>query len=95
MPVKHKADFRDISDREKTHFAAALKTILERLHKKLNNPDYNYIINTSAQYRAKEPQLHWYLQIFPRLLTQAGFEIGSGININPSIPEDDAKFLKS
>jgi len=95
MPVKHKADFRDISDTEKANLASALKTVLERLHRKLNNPDYNYIINTSAQYRAKEPQLHWYLQILPRLMTRAGFEIGSGININPSIPEEDAKFLKS
>jgi len=95
MPVKHKADFRDISDTEKTNLASALKTVLERLHRRLNDPDYNYIINTCAQYRAKEPQLHWYIQILPRLMTRAGFEIGSGININPSIPEEDAKFLKS
>jgi hypothetical protein len=27
-------------------------------------------------------------------MTRAGFEIGSGISINPSVPEDDAKFLK-
>jgi UDPglucose--hexose-1-phosphate uridylyltransferase len=95
MPVKHKADFGDLSDTEKMDLASALKTILDRLYDKLNDPDYNYIINTCAQYRAKEPQLHWYLQILPRLMTRAGFEIGSGININPSIPEEDAKFLKS
>jgi UDPglucose--hexose-1-phosphate uridylyltransferase len=95
MPVKHRAEFRDISDTEKMNLASALKIVLEKLHKKLNDPDYNYIINTSAQYRAKEPQLHWYLQILPRLMTRAGFEIGSGININPSIPEEDAIFLKS
>jgi hypothetical protein len=40
-----------------------------------------------------EPQLRWYLQIRPRLTTQAGLEIGSGISINPSIPEDDVDFL--
>jgi len=28
------------------------------------------------------------------LTTQAGFEIGSGISINPSFPEEDADFLK-
>ncbi len=27
-------------------------------------------------------------------MTMAGFEIGSGISINPSVPEEDAAFLK-
>jgi hypothetical protein len=27
-------------------------------------------------------------------MTMAGFEIGSASNINPSVPEDDAAFLK-
>lgn len=40
------------------------------------------------------PHLHWYLQICPRLTTLAGFEIGSGMRINPSIPEEDAGFLR-
>lgn len=94
MPKIHKANFGDISDNEKSHFALALKNILERLRRKLNDPDYNYTVNTSVRYRAGEPQLHWHLLIRPRLTTRAGFEIGSGITINPSIPEEDAKFLK-
>ncbi|MEJ2560255.1 MAG: galactose-1-phosphate uridylyltransferase [Anaerolineae bacterium] len=93
MPKKHRADFGQITDKEKADLAFALRDSLARLHKKLQDPDYNYVINTSARYRADEPQLHWYLQIWPRLTTRAGFEIGSGININPSIPEEDADFL--
>lgn len=95
MPNRHMADFGDMKDREKEDFSGALGLILRLLHEKLNDPDYNYIINTSPRYRAREPQLHWYLLIRPRLMTRAGFEIGSGININPSVPEEDAKFLKS
>ena len=93
VPKKHQASFGNISDASKSLLSLALRDILARLHKKLNNPDYNYIINTSPQYKADEPQLHWYLQIRPRLTTQAGFEIGSGISINPSLPETDADFL--
>ncbi|MEQ8958714.1 MAG: galactose-1-phosphate uridylyltransferase, partial [Coleofasciculus sp. C2-GNP5-27] len=58
-------------------------------------PDYNYVINTAARYKAEEPQVHWYCQISPRLTTPAGFELGSGISINPSLPEVDADFLNS
>jgi len=50
------------------------------------------IINTAARYKAYEPQLHWYLQIWPRLTTQSGFELGHD---QPSIPEEDANFLSS
>lgn len=39
-------------------------------------------------------KLHWFLQIRPRLRTQAGFEMGSGICINPSLSEADADLLR-
>ncbi len=94
MPKNHQADFGSITPEEKTAFATILKDSLSRLYYKLNNPDYNYVINTAARYKAEEPQLHWYCQIRPRLTTPAGFELGSGISINPSIPEVDAAFLR-
>ena len=93
MPKKHQADFGSISDSEKVDFALILQNVLIKLYQKLNDPDYNYVINTAARYKAEEPQVHWYCQIRPRLTTQAGFEIGAGVNINPSIPEADADFL--
>ena len=40
-----------------------------------------------------EDYYHWHLQIIPRLTTTAGFEMGSGIHINPSLPEADARLL--
>ncbi|EAZ87959.1 galactose-1-phosphate uridylyltransferase [Crocosphaera chwakensis] len=94
MPKQHQADFGSITSEEITAFATILKDSLSRLYNKLNNPDYNYVINTAARYKAEEPQLHWYCQIRPRLTTPAGFELGSGISINPSIPEVDAAFLR-
>lgn len=95
MPIQHQPDFGCISAQEKRDFAAILKTVLGRLYKKLNNPDYNYVIDTAARFKADEPQLHWYCRIRPRLTTSAGFEIGSGISINPSLPEADAAFLNA
>jgi UDPglucose--hexose-1-phosphate uridylyltransferase len=94
MPKNHQASFGQISTESKSDLAFALQGILAKLDRKLNDPDYNYILHTSPQYKSDEPQLHWYLQIRPRLTTQAGFEIGSGISINPSLPEENAAFLK-
>lgn len=94
MPKQHKADFGNISEQEKADFASIFQSILARLYRKLDNPAYNYVINSSSRYKGEEPQLHWYCQILPRLTTPAGFELGAGISINPSMPETDAAFLR-
>jgi hypothetical protein len=41
-----------------------------------------------------EDYYHWHLQIIPRLTTPAGFEMGSGIYIDVSLPEETVQFLK-
>ncbi|NWJ47668.1 MAG: galactose-1-phosphate uridylyltransferase [Chloroflexi bacterium] len=93
MPKEHRSDFGTISPKEVTAFAALLHEVLAKLYTKLNNPNYNYAIMSAARYKSGEPQLHWYCQISPRLTIPAGFEMGSGISINPSLPEADANFL--
>lgn len=95
IPKVHQADFGSITPAEKKDFASLLKDILSRIYHKLNNPDYNYVINSNARYKAEEPQVHWYCQILPRLTTTAGFELATGMRINPSLPEIDADFLNS
>lgn len=94
MPKRQQVDFGSISELEKGELATILRDMLARLRDSLGDPDYNYIINTAARYKAGEPHLRWYLQIRPRLTTRAGFEIGSGISVNPSIPEADAAVLR-
>lgn len=94
VPRRHQASFSALSDRQKPDLAHILSACLRRLHTRLDDPDYNYIIQSAAQYHAGQPHLHWYLQIRPRLVTPAGFEIGSGVHINPSVPENDAEFLR-
>ena len=94
VPKRHAADFRDISGVEKADMAEGLELIMKAFQDKLSCPDYNFAINSSTRYKSGEPQLHWFLRIVPRLTTRAGFEIGSGMCINPSLPELDAEFLR-
>ncbi len=94
VPKKHSADFNDISEVEKVSLAECLEVVMKKMSNRLNNPDYNFALNSCTRYKNNEPQLHWYLRIVPRLTTRAGFEIGSGMCINPSLPEIDAEFLR-
>jgi len=93
VPKQHQSDFGTIGDAQKTDLTSALHAILSILREKLNDPDYNYVINTAVS-QTNEPYVHWYVRIRPRLITRAGFEIGSGIRINPSLPEADAALLR-
>jgi UDPglucose--hexose-1-phosphate uridylyltransferase len=63
------------------------------MREKLNDPDYNFVIHSSLSPTVAPDALHWHLQIKPILTTPAGFEMGSGIHINPSLPEADASLL--
>ena len=93
-PKRHSPDFGLIARQEKEHFAIALQEVLQRLHDQLNDPDYNYVIHSYSRQNSIVPYLHWYLQIRPRLTMPSGFEIGSGMQINASWPEQDAKVLR-
>ena len=35
----------------------------------------------------------WHIRVLPRVTTPAGFELGSGMSINTTMPEDAAAFL--
>jgi len=94
IPRRQQADFGAIGADEKYGLAVMLQGCLKRLRRVIDTPDYNYIIHTAARYKAGEPHLHWYLQIRPRSVTSAGFEIGSGMLVNPSLPEEDAQRLR-
>src|SRR5271157_3707312 len=94
VPKEHQASFGLISMEDSKRFAKVLKTTLLKLYSKLNNPDYNYVIHTAPVKDEQEDYYHWHLQIIPRLTTPAGFELGSGISINVSFPEETAQFLK-
>lgn len=94
VPKKHQASFGLISMEDSKSFAIILKKTLLKLYSKLNNPDYNYVIHTAPIKDEQEDYYHWHLQIIPRLTNPAGFELGSGIYINVSLPEETAQFLR-
>ncbi len=94
MPRRHKADFGNISDEEKSDLSFIHHALLKILFERLGNPDYNYLIRSCIKYRSEEPHLHWFLKIKPRITTTAGFEMGSGMSINTNLPEEDAAFLR-
>ena len=103
-PRKHAHDFGDLSKEEGRGFARALRDVLRRLRAILQDPPYNFVLHTAPNtsmgprrpgYWTTLPyDFHWHLEIIPRLTRVAGFEWGTGFYINPTPPEDAARFLR-
>lgn len=94
LPKKHSSDFIEVSKADVVSLSIVLKRSLLRLKNLLNDPPYNLIIHTSPLDQYNLPHYHWHIEIMPRLTKVAGFEWGTGFYINPTKPEDCAKFLR-
>jgi UDPglucose--hexose-1-phosphate uridylyltransferase len=94
FPRRHMASFPATDEDELADLAQMLRLLLGKLYHGLNNPDFNYIVRTAPCESRYLRYYHWYLTVVPRLTRTAGFELGSGMYINPTIPEENAAFLR-
>lgn len=94
MPRFHESRFENLNTQQIPALVSLLKETLQRLALALNRPPYNMMIHTLPLDSREQKEYHWHIEIIPKLTKVAGFEWGSGFYINPTIPEDAAKFLR-
>jgi UDPglucose--hexose-1-phosphate uridylyltransferase len=94
VPRAQQPSFRDASPEDVKDLADILRIILVKLHRGLNNPDFNYVLDVGLPRGGNTNHYLWHLRIVPRLTEMAGFEIGSGIYINTALPEETAEFMR-
>ena len=94
FPRRHESCFSIAGEDEIQDLAGVLKEVLARFYHGLGDPDYNLVLRAAGRDSMAVPFFHWYLSLVPRLATTAGFEMGTGMFINTSLPEDDARFLR-
>ncbi len=69
-----------------------LADIVQRVLVKINRMKWSY--NISVHYAPHGTDLHFHVEICPRIAIWGGFEIGSGVTINGVSPEDAAAFYR-
>lgn len=94
IPKRHCASFGLYPDMHLAELARVLKDTLLCLYEKLDDPAFNYMIDTSTTEDEDDPYYHWHIRIVPRLTTIAGFEMGSGIYISTALPEQTAGLMR-
>jgi len=95
VPKRHQATFGEINQGETRGLARVLNKVLRKINDGLRNPAYNLVVRTAPSGEEGEEYYHWHIQIIPRITTPAGFELGTGMYINTSLPEKSAEFLRS
>ncbi|MBN1544855.1 galactose-1-phosphate uridylyltransferase [Candidatus Woesearchaeota archaeon] len=88
VPKSHYRTLMDFSDDELFDLASALKRVLRKLK------ELNANFNMAIYYAPKGEDLHFHIEILPRIATWAGFELETGIIINVVSPEDAANFYR-
>jgi UDPglucose--hexose-1-phosphate uridylyltransferase len=94
FPLRHTANFSEVPESELVDLAKLLRTVLRKIYFGLHDPDYNLSVRTSPREARGLRYYHWYMSVIPRVTRIAGFEIGSGMFINTSLPEKSAAFLR-
>ncbi|MHA1578121.1 MAG: galactose-1-phosphate uridylyltransferase [Candidatus Freyarchaeota archaeon] len=90
LPKRHLHNIAQLTEEELRDLASLTQRILNAYHRVLGDPPYNYCF----QQTVNNEKYHLQVRLYPRLIIPAGFEINTGIIINPMKPEDAARYLR-
>lgn len=101
LPKRHHPDFQSLEHEDMLLLSDTFIFVMKKLAVALNQPQYNFILHTGpvrwprmGYWVTLDVDYHWHIEIMPKLTLVAGFEWGTGFFINPTVPEEAAKFLR-
>lgn len=102
MPKQPEPFFENLGPAQRESLAEALSFLFRCLHKGLNDPAYNYFIHSApcdetgfVCDKTQFKHFRWHLKVMPRFGPWAGFELSTGLEIVPAVPEESAAFLRN
>jgi UDPglucose--hexose-1-phosphate uridylyltransferase len=94
LPRRHFSHFEDTDVPTFHNLGWVMPVLAREIDKVLERPAYNVMIHTAPLQESALPSYHWHIELIPKLTKVAGFEWGTGFYINPTPPEESAKFLR-
>lgn len=102
VPKRTNPFFEKITPPQREALAEVMHFIFPRLDKGLHDPPFNYYIHSApcddtgfVCDRSTFQHFRWHIEILPRLSKFGGFELGTGLEINTTFPEEAADFLRN
>lgn len=94
FPKVHGACFSEQAEETWPAFAEIVRDVLLKIYGVLGDPPFNLIVRSLGPEERHAPHFHWYISVVPRVNKTAGFELGTGMYVNPSIPDTCAQQLR-
>lgn len=94
VPVAHGARFDESPDAALRPLADTVRRLLDRMADELESPAFNAVLHTAPFDEPGDGAYHWYLAVLPRVLRPGGFDLASGVAVNPVAPEKAARVLR-
>jgi UDPglucose--hexose-1-phosphate uridylyltransferase len=94
LPAEHRSAYEEMPGAEFLALATVLAEILKRMRRTLGDCPYNLMLHNAPLRVGQLDHFHWHLEIIPVLTRVAGFEWGTGFSINPTPPEEAARYLR-
>ncbi|MBQ3834510.1 MAG: galactose-1-phosphate uridylyltransferase [Elusimicrobia bacterium] len=96
FPKEHTFDYRVLNDKNKIEdLAEVVIGVTRKLFKALGrNISYTLLLHSYPLKENKMDHFHWHIEVIPRLAKYSGFDLVSGMYVNPTVPEESAKFLR-
>ena len=97
FPKEHASRFEATTLDDLKLCAQALNAALHGLHKGLGDPPFNFYIHTAPVQKdpdANYDYYHWHIEIVPKIKIDAGFELGTGLYMNPVDPDAAAEKIR-
>ncbi len=91
-PKRHQTSILKLSQKELNDLSLLLRSTLGGMSKVLGDCGFNLVIHSSSEKKTTK-QIHWHVEVYPRLSTWAGLELGTGIFVNEVSPEAAAEQL--
>jgi UDPglucose--hexose-1-phosphate uridylyltransferase len=92
VPRRHELHLPDADDDSLAAVGCAIRDAIAHLTAALGDVSFNLVFHTAPHHH--DGVYHWHVHMWPKLVTTAGFERGTGVLINIVPPESAADELK-
>ena len=92
FPRQHEVSFVKSTQKGISELSEVIHKSIESLTKTLGIVAFNLVVHSSPEKKTSK-QIHWHVEIYPRIETKTGLEISSNIQVNKILPEEAAKKL--
>ncbi len=93
VPRRHAPSLAAATDAEVASLARHLPAVLRALGQVVPAVSYNWVVHGLGPAAPGTAGFHWHVEVLPRLVRPDGFELGSGLAVNPVPPEEAAARL--